>query len=74
MDEALDAVELLTEFGLEGIVAWILRLVGLVALVAGLGLWLFTEMGLLFVPAALLVVGVVLLVAPSVLLFLTELT
>lgn len=74
MDEALDAVELLTEFGLEGTVAWLLRLVGLVALVAGVGLWLFTEMGLLFVPAALLVVGVVLLVAPSVLLFLTELT
>jgi hypothetical protein len=74
MDEALDAVELLTEFGLEGIVAWILRLVGLVALVAGLGLWLFTEMGLLFIPAVLIVVGVVLLIAPSVLLFLTELT
>jgi hypothetical protein len=74
MDEALDAVELLTEFGLEGIVAWILRLLGVVALVAGVGLWLFTEMGLLFVPAALMVVGVVLLVAPSVLLFLTELT
>jgi len=73
MDEALDAVELLTEFGLEGIVAWILRLVGLVALVAGLGLWLFTEMGLLFIPAALMVVGVVLLVVPSALLFLTEL-
>ena len=74
MDEALDAVELLAEFGLEGIVAWILRLVGLVALVAGLGLWLFTEMGLLFIPAVLIVVGVVLLIAPSVLLFLTELT
>ena len=74
MDEALDAVELLAEFGLEGIVAWILRLLGVVALVAGVGLWLFTEMGLLFVPAALMVVGVVLLVAPSVLLFLTELT
>jgi hypothetical protein len=74
MDEALDAVELLTEFGLEGIVAWILRLLGVVALVAGLGLWLFTEMGLLFVPAALMVVGVVLVLAPSVLLLLTELT
>lgn len=74
MDEALDAVELLTEFGLEGIVAWILRLLGVVALVAGLGLWLFTEMGLLFVPAALMVVGVVLVLAPSLLLLLTELT
>lgn len=73
MDEALDAVELLAEFGLEGVVAWLLRLVGLVALLAGAGLWLVADMSLLFVPAVLMVVGLVLLVAPSVLLFLTEL-
>ena len=73
MDEALDAVELLAEFGLEGVVAWLLRLVGLVALLAGMGLWLVADMSLLFVPAALMLVGLVLLVAPSVLLFLTEL-
>lgn len=74
MDEALDAVELLAEFGLEGVVAWILRLVGLVALLAGAGLWLVMDMSLLFLPAALMIAGLVLLVAPSVLLFLAELT
>jgi hypothetical protein len=73
MDEALEAVELLADFGLEGAVAWLLRVVGLVALLAGLGLWLLTDMGLLVLPAALLVVGLVLLVAPSILLALVEL-
>ncbi|MBV0901583.1 hypothetical protein [Haloarcula salina] len=73
MDEILDAVDLLADSGLEGIVTWLVRVVGLVALLAGLGLWLFTEMGLLVVPALLVLVGLVLLVAPSVLLFAAEL-
>ena len=53
---------------------WFLRLVGLLAILAGVSLWLFTEMGLLVVPALLIAVGVVLLVAPSVLLALVDLT
>ena len=73
MDEVLDAVDLLADFGLEGIMAWILRIIGLVAVLAGLGLWLVADMSLLVIPAALMVVGLVLLVAPSILLFLTEL-
>jgi len=73
MDEILDAVDLLADSGLEGIVTWLVRVVGLVALLAGLGLWLFTEMGLLVVPALLILAGLVLLVAPSVLLFAAEL-
>ncbi|WP_423999819.1 hypothetical protein ACOZ4I_11990 [Haloarcula salina] len=73
MDELLDALDLLADSGLEGIVTWLVRIVGLVALLAGLGLWLFTEMGLLVVPALLILVGLVLLVAPSVLLFAAEL-
>lgn len=73
MDEILDAVDLLADSGLEGIVTWLVRVVGLVALLAGLGLWLVTEMGLLVVPALLILVGLVLLVAPSVLLFAAEL-
>jgi hypothetical protein len=73
MDEALEVVDLLADSGLEGVVTWLLRLVGLVVLLAGVGLWLFTEMGLLVVPALLIVVGLVLLVAPSVLLALAEL-
>ncbi|MFB6083530.1 MAG: hypothetical protein ABEJ94_04715 [Halorientalis sp.] len=68
MDEILEVAELAADFGLEGVMAWIVRLVGLVALLAGVGLWAFTEMSLLVLPAALMVVGVVLLVAPSILL------
>jgi hypothetical protein len=73
MDEALEAVEVAQEFGLEGVFAWILRVIGLLALLAGAYLWLGTEMGLLVIPAVLLVLGIALLVAPSILLALTEL-
>ncbi|MFC7020178.1 MULTISPECIES: hypothetical protein [Haloarcula] len=74
MDEVLDVVDVAADSGFEGIVAWLLRLVGLVAVLAGLGLWLFTEMGLFVVPAVLVLVGLVLLVAPLVLLLAAELT
>jgi hypothetical protein len=74
MDEVLDVVDVVADSGFEGIVTWLLRLVGLVAILAGLGLWLFTEMGLLVLPAVLILVGLVLLVAPSVLLLAAELT
>jgi len=73
MDEALEVVDVLADSGLEGAITWLLRLLGLVAVLAGLGLWLFTEMGLLILPAALIVLGLVLLVAPSILLALAEL-
>ena len=73
MDEALEVVDVLADSGLEGAITWLLRLVGLVAVLAGLGLWLLTDMGLLFVPAVLIAIGLVLLVAPSVLLVLAEL-
>jgi len=72
MDEVLEVVDVVADSGFEGIVAWLLRLVGLVAILAGLGLWLFTEMGLLVVPALLIVGGLVLVVAPSVLLLAAE--
>jgi hypothetical protein len=73
MDEALEVVDVVADSGFEGIVTWLLRLVGLLAVLAGLGLWLLTDMGLLVVPALLVVVGLVLLVAPSVLLLAAEL-
>jgi putative effector of murein hydrolase LrgA (UPF0299 family) len=73
MDDALEVVDVLADSGLEGAITWLFRIVGLVAVLAGLGLWLLTDMGLLFVPAALIVLGLVLLVAPSVLLVLAEL-
>ena len=72
MDEVLEVVDVVADSGFEGIVAWLLRLVGLVLLLAGLGMWLFTEMGLLVLPALLVLVGLVLLVAPSVLLLAAE--
>jgi hypothetical protein len=74
MDEALEAAELVADSELEGAVVWLLRVVGLVCVLAGLGLWLFTEAGLLVLPALLVVVGVVLVVAPGILLTLAELT
>jgi hypothetical protein len=72
MDELLEAVDVVADSGFEGVVTWLLRLIGLLALFAGLGLWLGTELGLLWLPAILVLVGLVLLVAPSVLLLLAE--
>jgi len=72
MDEVLEVVDVVADSGFEGIVTWLLRLVGLVLLLAGLGMWLFTEMGLLVLPAMLVLAGLVLLVAPSVLLLAAE--
>jgi len=72
MDEALEVVDLVADVGLEGVVTWLFRLVGLLAVLTGVGLWLFVDVGLV-IPAVLVAVGVVLLVAPSVLLALAEL-
>ncbi|SDM95860.1 hypothetical protein SAMN04487949_2983 [Halogranum gelatinilyticum] len=73
MEEALEVVDVVADSELEGAVTWLLRIVGLVLLLGGLGLWLLTEMGLLVLPALLIVAGLVLLVAPSILLALAEL-
>jgi hypothetical protein len=73
MDETLEVVDVLADSGLEGAVTWLLRLLGLLAVLAGLGLWLLTDMGLLVLPAALIVLGLVPLIVPSVLLALAEL-
>jgi hypothetical protein len=73
MEDALEVVDVLADSELEGAVTWLLRLVGLAVLLGGVGLWLLTDMGLLVVPALLMVAGLVLLVAPSVLLALAEL-
>ncbi len=73
MDDALEIVDVLADAGLEEEFAWLLRILGILAVLAGLGLWLLTDMGLLILPAALIVLGVVLLVIPQILLALTEL-
>jgi len=72
MDEALEVVDVVADSGFEGLITWALRIAGLLAILAGLGLWLGTEMGLLVLPALLILGGLVLLAAPSVLLVLAE--
>ncbi|MCD2205170.1 hypothetical protein [Halobacterium sp. KA-6] len=74
MDEVLEVVELAADSGFEGVFVWLFRLLGLVLVLAGLGLWLLGDAGLLWLPAILLVVGVVLAVVPDLLLSLVELT
>ena len=73
MDEALEAAEVLADSGFEGAFVWLLRIVGIAVLLGGLGLWLFTEAGLLVLPAVLMVVGLAMIVVPGVLLELAEL-
>jgi len=71
MDDALEVVDVAADLGLEGAVTWLLRVVGLLLVLAGIGVFLLTEITWL-VPGAMVVVGLVLLVAPTVLLFLAE--
>ncbi|WP_327052556.1 hypothetical protein [Halomicrococcus gelatinilyticus] len=73
MDEVLEVADVIAESGLEGALTWLLRVVALMVILAGVGLWLFTDMGLLVLPAALMAVGVVVMVAPEVLFTLAEL-
>ncbi|WP_380675600.1 hypothetical protein [Salinigranum sp. GCM10025319] len=73
MDEALEAAEVVADSGLEGVVVWLLRLLGVAAVLAGLGLWLLTDAGLLVLPALLIVVGIVLIAVPGILLAFAEL-
>jgi hypothetical protein len=73
MDEALELVDVLADLGLEGVFTWLLRVVGIVAILAGLGLWLLTESGLLVMPAVLIVVGLLLVGIPELLLAFVEL-
>jgi hypothetical protein len=72
MDEILDVAEVAVDAGFEGLIAWIVRIVGLLALLAGAGMWLVADMSLLVLPAALMLVGVLLLVAPSIFLLFLE--
>jgi hypothetical protein len=66
MDEALEAAEAVEGTELEGPLVMLLRVIGAVMILAGLGLWLFTEMTLLWVPALLVIVGIVLVTIPGI--------
>ncbi|GAA0306951.1 fatty acid desaturase [Halarchaeum rubridurum] len=72
MDEILDVLDLLADSGLEGAIIWVFRILGLLAILAGIGVWLFTNITLV-VPVVLIIVGLVLIVVPGVLLQIAEL-
>jgi hypothetical protein len=73
MDEVLEVADIAADAGFEELFAWLFRLVGVLLALAGLGLWLFTDLGLLWLPAVLLVAGLILLLVPHVLLAVLEL-
>jgi hypothetical protein len=65
MDEALEAAEAVEGTELEGILVTLLRVIGAIMVLAGLGLWLFTSMSVLWTPALLIIVGVVFITIPG---------
>jgi hypothetical protein len=73
MDEVLEVVDVAADFGFGGVIVALLTILGIVAVIAGVGLWLLTDMGLLVLPALLIVGGGVLTVAPGVVLVVAEL-
>ncbi|MFB6073206.1 MAG: hypothetical protein ABEJ88_09585 [Halobacterium sp.] len=73
MDEVLEAAEMAQDAGLEGAVSWLFRIVGVLLVLAGLGLWLVGDMGLLWIPAVLVVAGLILVLIPEVLFTVLEL-
>jgi len=73
MDEVLEVVDVAADFGFGGVIVALLTLLGIVAVIAGFGLWLLTDAGLLVLPALLIVGGGVLTVAPGVVLVVAEL-
>jgi hypothetical protein len=72
MDEILDVLDLLADSGLEGVITWVFRILGLLAILSGIGVWLFID-GTIVVPIVLIVVGLVLIAVPGILLELAEL-
>jgi hypothetical protein len=65
MDEILDVAELFVDLGLGELIAWLLRIVGVISLVAGVVVFLATDITVV-VPVALVVVGLVLLFIPTI--------
>ena len=59
MVELFEVLDLLADSGLEGAVTWLFRILGVLSILAGIGIWLFTEITLL-VPIVLIVAGLLL--------------
>lgn len=66
MDEVLDAAEVVADSELGGAVVMVLRVIGALLLLAGLGLWLLTAANLLWIPALLIVGGAILVTVPGI--------
>ncbi|WP_323192159.1 hypothetical protein [Halostella sp. PRR32] len=66
MDELLDVLDLLGEFGLEGVMTLVLRIIGVLAILGGVSVWLFTDLSL-FIPVILIVGGLLLVTIPGLL-------
>ncbi|RNJ26981.1 hypothetical protein [Halosegnis longus] len=71
MDELLDVMDIAADAGLEGALTWLFRLVGLLAILAGIALFVVTDVTVL-VPAALVVVGLLLVIVPGILVQVAE--
>lgn len=71
MDEILDVADVVADSELEGAFTWLLRVLGVLAILAGIAVWLLTDLSLL-VPVALVVLGIVLVAIPSILLEVAE--
>ncbi|SEQ27937.1 hypothetical protein [Natrinema salaciae] len=72
MDELLELADVVGDSELEGVFVWLIRLIGVLAVLLGLGSWLLVDVGVVL-PLALIVGGLVLIIAPWILLFVAEL-
>lgn len=72
MEDALEVLDLLADLGYAGAAKWTLRLLGLFVIFATVGAYFVVELSLLLVGVGVFV-GLVLLLAPNVLLFVAEL-
>ncbi len=66
MDELLDVLDLLGEFGLEGVMTWVLRIIGVLAILGGVSVWLFTDLSHI-IPVILIAGGLLLVAIPGLL-------
>ncbi|MFB6233417.1 MAG: hypothetical protein ABEH61_04080 [Haloarculaceae archaeon] len=73
MDEIFEVVDIAADFGFRGVIVALLTVFGIVAVIAGFGLWLLTDAGLLVLPALLIIGGGVLTIAPGLVLVAVEL-
>jgi hypothetical protein len=65
MDEALEAAEVVADSELEGAVVWLLRILGILLILGGIGVFLFVDVSLL-IPIVMIVVGLLLVTIPGI--------